>query len=288
MRPCGWGLIGIAALGVWSCSGGTDRGEATLERIRRAGVVRVGFANEAPYAYQDRATGQVTGEAPEIARVVFERMNVGRIEGVLTEFGALIPGLQAGRFDLIAAGMYITQPRCAQIAFSNPTYSIGEAFIVEAGNPLGLHSYEDVRARSGATLGVVSGAIERNYARAVGISDDRIMTFPDPPSAMAAVRASRVSAFGATELTVESLLNKDRDGLEKADPFEDPLIERERVRGYGAFGFREGDTMLLAEFNRQLGTFIGTPEHLKLVEPFGFGKPQLPGRMTAKELCGES
>ncbi|MGH9162574.1 MAG: ectoine/hydroxyectoine ABC transporter substrate-binding protein EhuB, partial [Vicinamibacteraceae bacterium] len=241
---------------------------------------------EAPYAYKDGATGRLTGEAPAIARVVLKRMNVRRVEGVLTEFGALIPGLQAGRFDLIAAGMYITTPRCAQIAFSNPTYSIGEAFIVEAGNPLGLHSYEDIRARSEATLGVVSGAIERQYARAVGIPDDRIMTFPDAPSAMAGVRASRVSAFAATELTVESLLNKDREGLERADPFEDPVIDGQRVRGYGAFGFRKDDAMLVAEFNRQLSALIGTAEHLTLVEPFGFGKPQLPGKVTAGELCG--
>jgi polar amino acid transport system substrate-binding protein len=279
--------IGIAALAVWSCGGGADQGKATLERIRSAGVVRVGYANEAPYAYKDRATGRLTGEAPEIARAVFERMKVPRIEGVLTEFGSLIPGLQAGRFDLIAAGMYITEPRCAQIAFSNPTYSIGEAFIVEAGNPLGLHSYEDVRARQGATLGVVSGAIQRTYARAVGIPDNRIMTFPDPPSAMAGVRATRVSAFAATELTVQSLLTKDRAGLEKADPFEDPLIEGQTARGYGAFGFRQSDTMLVAEFNRLLAAFIGTPEHLKLVEPFGFGKLQLPGKVTAEELCGQ-
>ena len=31
-----------------------------------------------------------------------------QVDGVLTEFGSLIPGLQAGRFDIIAAGMFVT------------------------------------------------------------------------------------------------------------------------------------------------------------------------------------
>ena len=35
-------------------------------------------------------------------------MGINQVEGVLTEFGSLIPGLQARRFDIIAAGMYVT------------------------------------------------------------------------------------------------------------------------------------------------------------------------------------
>ena len=32
--------------------------------------------------------------------------------------GFVIPGLNAGRFDLIAAGLFITPERCEQVAFS--------------------------------------------------------------------------------------------------------------------------------------------------------------------------
>jgi polar amino acid transport system substrate-binding protein len=35
-------------------------------------------------------------------------MGIHQIEVVTTDFGSLIPGLQAGRFDVIAAGMYRT------------------------------------------------------------------------------------------------------------------------------------------------------------------------------------
>ena len=275
---------------LWPRPGELERGATTggdaLARIREAGVVRVGFANEAPYAFIDTATGRLTGEAPELARLVFRQLGVPEIEGVLTEFGALIPALQAGRFDVIAAGMYITPARCAEVLFSDPTYAIGEALIVPAGNPLDLHSYADLRDTPGATIGVVTGAIQLQYARAIGIPDSRIRIFPNAPSAVDGVAAGRASGYAATDLTVNDLLGRTTAPLERARPFEDLVIDGEVVRGYGAFGFRRDDQDLQEAFNQVLRATIGTPQHLRIVEPFGFSRDTLPGEATAAELCG--
>lgn len=265
-----------------------DPGEGTLARLRRQGTARIGFANEAPYGYIVGTSGEVTGEAPEIARVILTRLGIGDLEPVVTEFGSLIPGLKAGRFDLVAAGMYITPARCEEIAFSNPTYRIGEAFIVRKGNPLDLHSFEDVARRPAARLGVVGGTVEQRYAAAVGVPEDRLTVFPDNASAVTGVETSRVDAFAATTLTVNDLLRRARsETIERAAPFTDPVIEGKPVRGYGAFGFRKGDRRLREAFNRELAGFIGTKEHLDLVRPFGFGENTLPGPVTAEELCAQ-
>lgn len=278
--------LAIAALALLAaCGDGGVLGETTLERAQRTGVLRVGYANEAPYAYLDTAANRLTGEAPEIARAILADLGVDEVEGVLTEFGSLIPGLQAGRYDMIAAGMYITPARCQQILFSNPTYGIGEAFMVAEGNPLALHSYQDILDNPDATLGVVSGAIQRNYAREFGIPDSQVVVFPDAPSAASAVRAGRISAYGGTALTVQDLVNKDGRGVERADPFSDPVIDGQEIRGYGAFGFRMDDAELRDAVNARLAEFIGSDEHLELVEPFGFTELELPGGVTAEELC---
>jgi polar amino acid transport system substrate-binding protein len=267
---------------------GAAAGDDTLARIRESKIVRVGFANEAPYAFIDTQTGRLTGEAPELARMAFRQLGVPRIEGVLTEFGALIPALQAGRFDVIAAGMYITPPRCAEVLFSDPTYAIGEAFIVQAGNPFELHSYAAVRAAPDATIGVVIGAIQLQYAREVGIPEDRIRIFPNAPSALDGVAAGRVSAYAGTALTVNDLLSKSQAPLERAQPFEDLVLNGKAVKGYGAFGFRKRDQALQEAFNQVLRGTIGTPQHIDMVEPFGFGRQTLPGAVTAAALCTTS
>lgn len=265
---------------------GNRPGETTLDRIQREGVVRVGYANEAPYAFMDPQAGKLTGEAPEILREVMARLDINEVEGVLTEFGSLIPGLKANRFDIIAAGMYITPERCEQIAFSNPTYRIGEAFLVQEGNPLGLHSYEDIAAHPSATIGVMGGAVEHGYARQLGIPDDRIIVFPDNPSGLDGVRGGRVDAFAATLLTVQDLLEKgNRRGVEIAEPFTQPVIDGEPVYGYGAFGFRPEDVVLREAVNTQLADFLDSEEHRKLVAPFGFTEATSTEGMTAEELC---
>ncbi len=276
------------AVALSACSsGGNAPGETTLERIQREGTVRVGFANEAPYAYLDTASGELTGEAPEVLRHVLAQLGVTKVEGVLTEFGSLIPGLKAGRFDIIAAGMYITPKRCEQALFTNPTYSVGEAFAVAKGNPKELHSYADIREHADARIGVVAGAVEQGYAKELGIPADRVVVFPDAPSALEGLRAGRVDAYAGTALTVQDLLNKSGgDKLERADPFEDPVIDGEVMRGYGAYVLRQEDIALEAAINERLAEFIGSAEHRETVAPFNFTEQELPGDKTAAELCG--
>ncbi len=280
-------FLGFFLLAGWRIAGEQSPLEpSTLERARQRGVIRIGYANEAPYGYLNTATGQVSGEAPELAREILRRMGVARVEPVVTEFGSLIPGLKAGRFDIIAAGMYITPPRCQEIAFSNPTYVIGEAFIVRRGNPLALHSFEDVAEHSTARIGFVGGTVEHGYARAVGIPEERIFLFPDNISSLTAVRTGRIDAAAATRLTVHNLLEKSQaDDLERADPFHDPRINGRVEMGYGGFGFRLRDRDFVDEFNQELARFLGTPEHLELTRPFGISEETLPGNITAADLC---
>ena len=106
----------------------------------------MGFANEAPYSFAT-SSGQLTGESPSVFKHVMAKLGVKEVDGVLTEWGALIPGLKAGRFDAIVASMYVTPKRCKQIIFANPTYGIGEAFIVKNGNPDGVNNYADAVAK---------------------------------------------------------------------------------------------------------------------------------------------
>lgn len=285
-RGAPWLVLLVCACVLGACSDGGSQAGGTLARIRKAGVARVGFANEAPFAYVDTDTGRLTGEAPEIARVVLKRLGVSRIEGVLTEFGSLIPGLKAGRFDLIAAGMYVTPKRCRQVAFSEPTYSIGDTFLVRAGNPHGLHGYDDVKRQGAVRLGVVAGAVERGYALRAGVPESQLVIFPDGPSGVAGLQADRIDALAVTALTGRDLRGKAKsDGIALATPFHDPVFDGRPARGYGAFAFRPSDVALRQGFDGVLRSFIGSPAHLALVRPFGFTKVDMPGDVTTEDLC---
>jgi polar amino acid transport system substrate-binding protein len=254
----------------------------TLDKIQEEGTVTIGVANEVPYGYTT-PDGKPAGEAPSIAVHVLNELGVDNVNVVVTEFGSLIPGLRAGRFDVIAAGMYITPKRCQQILFSNPTYSIGEGFLVKNGNPEGLNGYEDIKSKS-VKLGVMAGSVEYGYARDFGIDLSQVVTLPDYPSGVAALKSGRIDALAGTSLTMASLGKKD-DRVELAQPFTPLMINGESVKGYGGFGFRPADTALRDAFNTELKGFIDTKAHIAMVEPYGFGRHTSPDGMTSKELC---
>jgi polar amino acid transport system substrate-binding protein len=272
-------------LALASCFGPATSQNA-LERVKNAGVLTVACANEAPYGYEDPSTNQITGEAPEIVRVIAKRLGIARVELQITEWGALINGLNSGRYDCIGAGMYITPERGQSVAFTNPTYKIGEAFLVKAGNPKQLHSYQDVKDNTDVSIGVVEGTVEVTYAKKLNIPDSQVTVYPDNTSAVAGVRAGQVDAFAGTALTVQDLVTKlgTEAGVERAVPFTDPIIDGKAAAGYGAFAFRKADQALVEAFNQELAAFIGSPEHLELVKPFGFTKAELPGAVTAEQL----
>jgi polar amino acid transport system substrate-binding protein len=256
--------------------------QSTLERARADGYIRVGFANEAPFGYAT-PDGKLTGEAPEVAKAVLAKLGIPQVDGVLTEFGSLIPGLKAGRFDVIAAGMFINPKRCAEIAFSEPSYGIGQAMLVPAGNPKGVKDYSTFAANSDLKLAVMAGAVEGGYAKEAGVSDGQLVILPDQSSLVAAVQSGRADAAALTALSIADMASK-AEGVESTTPFGE--VAGKSV-GHGGFGFRKEDTDLQQAFDAELKAFLGSPEHIALVEPFGFGKDYLPNKTTAELCAGE-
>lgn len=280
-------LAALLVLSIAGCggSGGSGvSGKTTLEKAQEKGSVTIGFANEKPYAYQT-ADGKLTGEAVEVARTVLKNLGINEMEGVLTEFGSLIPGLQAKRFDMVTAGMFITPERAKDVSFADPEYSIGEAIAVNKGNPLNLHSYEDVAAHESATVAVPGGAIEYDYLTSVGVPKDRIVTVPDMPAALAALEAGRVDVITATGPSLQNTLDAaNNSGFERVTDFKQPIVDGESAKGYGATAFRNEDTDFVEAFNKELKELQDSGELLEIIQEFGFTEEELPGDVTLEEV----
>lgn len=250
-------ILAVLALVVAACGDdaggdgdGAEGGDGLLAQLQEEGSITVGIANEIPYGYEDEETGEVTGEAPEVAKRVFEELGVETMEAEVVEFGALIGGLQAGNFDMIAAGMYITPDRAEQILFTDPDYCILESMLVEEGNPFGLTNYNSV-AETDARLAVASGTVNVDYAVWAGIPEDQIVEFAGIADQYDAIAAGRVDAVSGTVLTVQQ--NADAmEGFEALPPF--PALDEEgnEILGCGGFGFRPENQDLRDAFNEVL------------------------------------
>jgi polar amino acid transport system substrate-binding protein len=275
-------LVLLLPLATFAAGIAPGNAQDALERIKESDQVTVAIADEAPYGYRD-AAGRATGEAPEIARVILRRIDPEiEIEWVSTDFGQLIPGLRNGDFDIAAAGMFITPERCAAVAFSEPTYVVGEAFAVRRGNPKKLTDYQTISDNEDARVGLIAGTVEYNYALVTGIPADRAPLYRSFRKAIEALAVGEVDAVGLTSLSVQSLIAGKPD-LEATPQFF-PNLDGEVVKGYGGFAFRQEDEALLEAFNEELSEFVGSDEHWALVQPFGFGPDMAPDQ-TTDQLC---
>ncbi|HET9452785.1 MAG TPA: ectoine/hydroxyectoine ABC transporter substrate-binding protein EhuB [Gemmatimonadaceae bacterium] len=273
MHPLLLGAAGIAAL-LAVLAYRADEPEDTWHRIRRTRTVRIGYAPEAPFAYRTPA-GEVTGFDPELARQVFRRRGIDRIEWVQTEFRSLIPELLAGRFDMIAAGMVITPERTTAVAFSRPTFAVPPALLVREGEAARWADLGRLRDDRSASIAVLTGAFEEQVVRAAGIPSARVLRVPDAVTGFESVRSGRVAALALTAPTVQHLAQQG-DGLAIVRlQLGDPTVHDTGV-ARGAFAFRPTDEALRGMVDVELRDLVGSAEHRALARRFGFADADLP------------
>ncbi len=261
-----------------------SRRDQSLVRLQRAGVIRIGYAVEAPYAFL-KPGGEVTGAEVELARAVVARLGIASIEWRMIEFNHLLAALENGQIDAIVAGMFITPERALRVNFSEPTFHVSQGLLVKAGNPFGLHSYAGLTGRLDIKIAVIAGAVEETLLRQLGLADAQIVSVPDAQTGRAAVENELVEGLALSALTIRWMAVKDQLGkTEMAQPFEQDEDLQKQALGYGAVAFRQQDRQLLAAWNAVLKDLVGAPEHLDLVRPFGFTPTEFPGVTTTKEI----
>jgi len=250
-----------------------------MDRIEAGKPVRIGFANEVPWAYPGEDK-EPLGFVNAYVTGVLHEMGHDQIEPVVTEWGGLIPGLKAGRFDIITGGMYILKERCENVAFSEPMAKVNDALIVAPGNPKGLHNMEDIAA-AGAIVVTGAGYNAIKVAKAAGVPDDHIMEVPGPTEILAAVKAGRADAGAVTYFTAQNLVNEAGGAVDISDVTKQP----EDGANWVGIGFREEDADFMAAFNAAQKDYLGSEAMMAAVAPYGYGEGALPDDRTTEWVC---
>lgn len=259
----------------------TDGDADRLQSLRDAGTITVGVAGEAPYSFEEN--GELTGATIALHREIFGNLGIDTVEGVNADFGALIPGLQANRFDVVSAGMSILPQRCEQAAFGDPEFNYTTALMVPTGNPAGLTDMQSV-ADSGLRLATMTGAVESDYAAALGISGQQVAA---PQDGMDAVTSGRADVFALTAISLNWMKTNNPDAPVDVTESFVAEIDGEPQVGAGATVFRTDDQELLDAYNEELAKITSdTDAYLDIVGEFGFTAEELPDPdLTTAQLC---
>jgi polar amino acid transport system substrate-binding protein len=139
-------------------------GDDTLAKIQREHYARVASYQQPPHGWFDPADGKEKGIDFEILQYILGKLGVTQIDYLVVDWPALVPGLEAGRWDLMSVGMGITKPRLDRIRFSSPMYQYGESIIVPKGNPKNIHGTADW---PGKRIGGILGSVDDQVVGAV-------------------------------------------------------------------------------------------------------------------------
>lgn len=106
--------------------------EDALERIKAAGVMKVGTETAfAPFDFID--AGDHVGLNMDVFAAIGEALGV-KIEWVTLPWDGVLPGLESGKFDMVAGPATITNARMERYRFSVPVAEATVALLKKAGD----------------------------------------------------------------------------------------------------------------------------------------------------------
>ncbi len=270
--------IAAATALVGALAAGTASAGPLEDRIAAGQSIRLGFSPAPPWAYQGE-DGSARGFVNGIAIDVLQNMGYTNIEPVQTDWSGLIPSLSAERVDIVTGGMYILKARCENMDFSDPIGAFGDAFVVPAGNPQGITTYQDLIDQN-LTMVSPSGYNTLVDAREAGVPSRNVIEVPSPTEALAALRAGRVDAVATNVMEAKHAADTFSE-FEMSDP-EAFVGRHKQVVG---IGFHPDDDDFREQFNAALQDYMGSDQMMATVTPDDYIPAFLPDGQTTEDAC---
>jgi len=189
----------------------------------------------APWNFLNDA-GEPAGFEIDLANAICEEAGIS-CQIVINDWDSIIPNLLAGNYDVIMAGMSITEERLETINFSDNYFPPDPSkFVVNAGTNL------DFANLSGARVGVQGATIQAAWAEENLGANNTVVSFSTADQAMADLAAGNLDTIFADGAYLEPVVEASSGAIEFAG--EDVLIGE----GVGA-GIRKDDAELLETWN---------------------------------------
>jgi cystine transport system substrate-binding protein len=196
-------LASTTLLLVLTCSPSQAADRLVAVKARGALLIAM-MANYPPFSFADPKTGQLTGYDADVAQLLGARLGL-KIVLVPTVWSEIIPGLVAGKYDLVVSQVSITARREAAVDFSEPyTYSSTQ-LILRNNDEATYSSLADLK---GKIVGVAKDSIFDTQMRAVpGVT---VRSYPGTAENLQDLVFGRIDASLNDSLMVAYLLSQSR------------------------------------------------------------------------------
>lgn len=215
-----------------------DAWARSLQQVLNEGTLRVGVAIASPWAMRTQA-GELAGFEIDVANRLAEDMGVRADIRAIT-WDRLIPALESGEIDIIAAGLAITPERALHVNFSRPYAEGGISLATNLASTTGMQRLEDLDTDE-LRLAVVENTTAAGLAPRI-LPRTELVSFEDSDGASAALISGEVDAY-LEELPIPTFL-----ALEHPSQVDVPVARPLLVTPAG-FAVIKGDPDFLAFLN---------------------------------------
>ncbi len=230
----------------------------TQSTTKQKKCLRVGTSPDFPPFEYIAKNGSIVGFDMDLIKLVAHKAGYSCVKIISMDFDALIPALQQGKIDVIAAGMTITPEREKVVAFTIPYWEVDQAVIVSKKSNFRPKNLKDL---AGKTVGVETGTTAAEYLRKY-VKEHKVNI--------------KIKRYTSYVLAVQDLVNGRIDAVMLDVPVAKmftkkyPVVIAFVVKTGEKYGFavRKSDTELLNKLNQALKEIMNSPEWNKLVEKY--------------------
>lgn len=167
----GAAVAGVAAAGAGLLAGAGSIGDAyaqmldtgipessVLAKSKKAGVLKVGYAQTGPWFYKDAKTGELGGIYKDCVDLLARDMQV-KVDWQEVTFANATVGLRRGDFDLFGSSAVYTMQRALVVNYIGPLYSKGTLCLAHKDNAHKWKTVADLNSPD-VTFSVTTGASE--------------------------------------------------------------------------------------------------------------------------------
>jgi ABC-type amino acid transport substrate-binding protein len=203
-------------------------------------VLRVGTTGTYP-PFTFEKDGQLQGIEIDFANALAKQLG-RKLELVKVPLPDLIGQANAGRIDVIMAGLSVTPARAERIAFATPYLQVGQMALVRKKDSLRFRGRDSIDAE-GVRVGVERGTTGSKFARRE-LKKAQIVEFASKEDGVAALRAGKVDVFIHDAPFVWRITGSPQNPDEELAGIYTPLTDE-----HLAWAVRKGETQLLSRLD---------------------------------------
>ena len=231
------------SLTLFAACGESEEGGLTLDAVKEKGTLVIATSPDFPPFEELTAEGTVEGIEIDIMNLICEKLGVElKIEQI--DFDSVLPGVQAGKYDVGVSGISVTEKRLKNTLFTDAYCLAAQAIVVTADSPIATKA--DLE---GKTVSVQTGTTAESFCMEEGYT---VSSFVANSDAQSALVTGKVDAWVIDDLTAAEMVaayNEENPGALVI------LSEAMTTEPY-AFAFQLGNDELVDEINKILNELV--------------------------------